>query len=142
MNIDRRLKELLNVILDEVRQNPAFAERVTAVLGDAIGSQRGKTRERAEKSKPFEGTATTRESKRGNRRATALVDPIREIERGEHHLRNRLAPLDLEQLRDVVAEYRMDPNKLVMKWKDRERVVDHILSTSISRGRKGDAFRA
>jgi hypothetical protein len=75
-------------------------------------------------------------------RATALIDPIREIEHGEHHLRDRLAPLDLEQLRDVVAEYRMDPNKLVMKWKDRERVIDHILSTSISRGRKGDAFRA
>jgi hypothetical protein len=133
MNIDRRLKELLNVILDEVRQNPTFAERVTAVLGDAVGSRRGKTRERAEKSKSFEGAAPTREPKRGNRRASALVDPVREIEHGDHHLRDRLAALDLEQLRDVVAEYRMDPNKLVMKWKDRERVVDHILSTSISR---------
>ena len=142
MNTDRRLKELLNIILDEVRQNPAFAARVTAALGDAVGSQRGKTRERAEKSQSLEGTAATRELKRGNRRASALVDPIREIEHGEHHLRDRLAALDLEQLRDVVAEYRMDPNKLVMKWKDRERVVDHILSTSISRGRKGDAFRA
>jgi hypothetical protein len=52
------------------------------------------------------------------------------------------ASLDLEQLRDVVAEYRMDPNKLVMKWKDRERVIEHIATTAASRGRKGDAFRA
>ena len=55
---------------------------------------------------------------------------------------DRLAALNLEQLRDVVAEYGMDPNKLVMKWKDRERVVDHIVTTSASRARKGDAFRA
>jgi hypothetical protein len=140
MGIDRRLKELLNVIIEEVRQNSAFAERLTAVLGDAGGSRREKTRERAGKIKSVE--VAPGEPKRGNRRAPALVDPISEIEQGEGHLRDRLAALELEQLRDVVAEYRMDPNKLVMKWKDRERVIDHILTTSISRGRKGDAFRA
>jgi hypothetical protein len=66
-----------------------------------------------------------------------LVDPITEIEQGERHLQERLAALDLEQLRDVVAEYRMDPNKLVMKWNDRARIIDQILTTSINRGRQG-----
>lgn len=80
--------------------------------------------------------------RRGNRRAAALVHPLTEIAQGEANLRARLAALDLEQLRDVVAEYGMDPNRLVMKWKDRERVVDHILATAVSRARKGDAFRA
>jgi hypothetical protein len=79
--------------------------------------------------------------KRGNRRTPATVDPVAEIQKGEQCLRDLLAPLDLEQLRDVVAEYRMDPNKLVMKWHDRARVVDHIVETAAVRNKKGDAFR-
>src|SRR5262249_40895852 len=80
--------------------------------------------------------------KRGNRRHPSVVDPTAEINRGEAHLRDLLAPLDLEQLRDVVADHRMDPNKLVLKWKDRNRVIDHILETAAARTKKGDAFRA
>ena len=41
-----------------------------------------------------------------------------------------------------MADYRMDPSKLAMKWKDRERVIDHIVATAVERGQKGDAFRA
>jgi hypothetical protein len=142
MNVDRRLRDLLNVILDEARQNPAFADRLGGVLGDEAASQRNKPGERVTKSASLAGLARGSAVKRGNRRAPALVHPITEFEHGEVHLRNRLAALELEQLRDVVAEYGMDPNKLVMKWKDRERVVDHIVTTSASRARKGDAFRA
>jgi hypothetical protein len=57
-------------------------------------------------------------------------------------LAGRLAALDLEQLRDVVAFYGMDPRRLVMKWKTTERVVAHIVETVQTRSRKGDAFRA
>jgi hypothetical protein len=81
-------------------------------------------------------------TKRGNRRTPALFDPIGEGELGEARLREKLGGLDLEQLRDVVADFRMDPNKLVMKWKDREKVIDHIVLTSMTRRQKGDAFRA
>jgi hypothetical protein len=143
MNVERRLRELLNVVLEEVRHNPTFAERLAGVLGAATGSPRVQGQERVIRSKASEKTAPgARGAKRGNRRALALVDPITEIEQGENHLRARLGALDLEQLRDVLAEYRMDPNKLVMKWKDRERVIDHIITTSVTRERKGDAFRA
>lgn len=143
MNVERRLKELLKVVLEEVRQNPAFGERLAGVLNDASRSPQVRGQEQVTRSKALEKTAPSGGvAKRGNRRAAALVDPVSEIEEGENQLRIRLAALNLEQLRDVVAEYRMDPNKLVMKWKDRERVIDHIVTTSINRGRKGDAFRA
>jgi hypothetical protein len=60
---------------------------------------------------------------------------------GRDNLRNALAPLDLERLKDIVAQFGMDPSKLVMKWKDRDRVAEHIVETSITRATKGDAFR-
>jgi hypothetical protein len=36
----------------------------------------------------------------------------------------------------------MDPRRLVMRWKDVERVQAHIVATTVQRSRKGDAFRA
>jgi len=35
----------------------------------------------------------------------------------------------------------MDPGKLVMKWKDRDRVIDRIVEIAGRRATKGDAFR-
>jgi hypothetical protein len=36
----------------------------------------------------------------------------------------------------------MDRTKLAMKWKDKPRLVELIVSTVESRAQKGDAFRA
>ena len=139
MDLDRYLKELFDIIRDEARHNPGFAERLGAALAGP-GAPRG--HRAALGADAGDVSAPAKEIKRGNRRAQAAIDPITEIQQGEVRLREVLASLDLEQLRDVVAEYRMDPNKLVMKWKDRERVIEHIVTTAASRGRKGDAFRA
>lgn len=80
--------------------------------------------------------------KRTGRRAPATLDPFALLaDRGEEHLTERLADLDLEELRDIVAQFGMDPRRLVMKWKDAQRVRDHIVSTTVQRSRKGDAFR-
>ena len=138
---ERRLKALMDVVISEMRANPAFAERVGAVLDPApsepAAQKARESRPRAPRPPAAEGAA-----KRGNRRAASLVDPLTVIQSGQQQLRNQLAPLDLEQLRDVMADYRMDPSKLAMKWKDRERVIDHIVATAVERGQKGDAFRA
>ena len=47
-----------------------------------------------------------------------------------------------KELKDIVADYGMDPSKLAMKWKDRDRVIKLIIDTSQRRASKGDAFRA
>jgi len=56
-------------------------------------------------------------------------------------LRSALEKLSLNQLRDIVAEYGMDPGRLVMKWMAPERVIDRIVEISSARAHKGDAFR-
>jgi hypothetical protein len=70
-----------------------------------------------------------------------VIDPIELGRQGEAILRTRLNELDIEQLRDIVAQYGMDPGKLVMKWKDATRIIDRIIEVSLSRATKGDAFR-
>lgn len=80
--------------------------------------------------------------KRTGRRAPATLDPFKILaDSGEHILATRLAGLDLEELRDIVAQFGMDPRRLVMKWKDAQRVREHIVATTAQRSRKGDAFR-
>jgi hypothetical protein len=81
--------------------------------------------------------------KRTGRRAPAKLDPFKILaESGEHALTARLAELNQEELRDIVAQYGMDPRRLVMRWKDSERLREHIVVTTVQRSRKGDAFRA
>jgi hypothetical protein len=63
-------------------------------------------------------------------------------EQGEATLRERLTELDLEQLRDIIAEHGMDTDRLAMKWRDRSRVVDRIVERVVDRAAKGDAFRS
>jgi hypothetical protein len=57
-------------------------------------------------------------------------------------LRLDLSALNIEQLKDVVAQHGMDPGKLVMKWKDPARIIDRIVELAMARSTKGDAFRA
>jgi len=61
---------------------------------------------------------------------------------GEEMLVSQLTELDIEHLRDIVSQFGMDPRRLVMKWKEPQRVREHIVATTVQRSRKGDAFRA
>ncbi len=79
--------------------------------------------------------------KKGGGRTPSVFDPVAVYQEGDEILRQRLAALDLEQLRDIVAEYGMDPGKLVLKWKTTERVIEHIVETAAARTKKGEAFR-
>ena len=44
-------------------------------------------------------------------------------------------------IKDIIAEYGMDQSKLAMKWKDKDRLIKHIIETSERRVTKGNAFR-
>lgn len=134
MTLKRTLSALVNVIVDEAARNPDFNSRIEAALGVA----------RPVPPPPAKTSAVKQqdEKRKGGRRTPAVLDPIDLARHGEAELRNRLAALDLEKLLDVVAQYGMDPGKLVMKWKDRERVIDRIVEVAQGRATKGDAFRA
>jgi hypothetical protein len=129
MNIATKLSRLFAVVAKEAKSNPQFAER----LAHAIGEPSSATQRPA-------GDAG--KSVR-HRRSPATIEPFEDYRKaGEPLLRHRLGSLDLEQLRDIIAQFGMDRSKLAMKWKDRERVVDFIVSTVAQRARKGDVFRS
>ena len=131
MKVRRKLLELAKVIADQAERDPEFARRVGEVLG---------MEERPSRNKATSATAPTGRPK--HRRPPAALDPIAIAREGEDALGSRRNQLSLDQLRDIVADYGMDPGKLVMKWKSSERVIDRIVEISMSRAQKGDAFRA
>jgi hypothetical protein len=80
--------------------------------------------------------------RRPGRRAPGPLDPFEVYaERGEDGLRAALRELELEQLRDIVAEHGMDHDRLAMKWKDPARVIDRVMDKVAARTAKGSAFR-
>ncbi len=132
MKLRNILANIANIVADEAEQNEQFRERLEHALGSP----------KAERdSNPYQSSSEVN-GRRGGRRTPAVLDPIEIAVVGESSLRSRLHDLSLDQLRDVVAQYRMDPGKLVMKWKDPHRVIDRIVEMSLARAAKGDAFRA
>ena len=128
MTIEETLSALAKVIADEAERNEEFRRRIQEALAPKLAT----TRRTAAVRKPV---------RKGGRRTPAVLDPVEVARQGEDTLRSSLATLELEQLLDIVAQYGMDPGKLVMKWKTPERVIDRIVEISLSRATKGDAFR-
>lgn len=124
MKLRIALEGLVRAIIEEAEQNPEFARRVERCLG------------LDETPTPFDRKPVGR----GKRRTPAILDPIEIARQGEEVLRERLAVLSLEQLKDVVADYGMDAGKLVMKWKTPERIINRIVEFSLARAVKGDVF--
>jgi hypothetical protein len=125
MTLKKALNDFVRVVVEEAERNPGFAQRVE----EALGLQ-------PKPAKP----AKVNTSRPANRRAAAALDPVQLVRQGESELRARLAELDIEQLKDIVADYGMDPAKLVMKWKDSQRIIDRITELAIGRVRKGESF--
>jgi len=130
MTLKRKLSAFVDAVITEAERNDRFRHEIEQALGTetaAIGRNGSPAREGRRK---------------GGRRSAAIVDPVDLARQGEALLRERLSKLDLEQLRDVVAQHGMDPGKLVMKWKDQDRVIERIVEMSLARATKGDAFRS
>ncbi len=131
MTLKKSLRAAVKVILEEADRNPEFSVRLEEALG--IGKKTPATMKKA--ASHAAGTP-----KRGNRRTPAALDPVELARQGEDVVRSRLAELDIEQLKDIVADYGMDPGKLVMKWKMPEKIINRIVEISLGRAKKGDAF--
>lgn len=129
MKVRSKLLALARAIADECDRNAPFRKSVEEALG---------TKQRSENRTP---TTASKAVSRPHRRAAAVLDPVSLAKSSEYELRRRLGELHIEQLKDIVAQYGMDPSKLVMKWKDSKRISDHIIETSMTRATKGDAFR-
>ena len=133
MSLRTLLLDFVEAVSDEAEMNPEFAERLQRVFDQS--SARTIARIASAKRKP------SRSSRPANRRPPAILDPVALAERGDDVLRNELEPLTLDQLKDIVADYGMDHDRLAMKWRTQQRLIDRIVEVSISRAHKGDAFR-
>jgi len=130
-----RLAALFEAIVQEAEGNRAFAQRLERALSAVA-------RTGVRKSAGTDGADPKQDrARRSNRRAKAALDPFEAFEKGEEQLRAALEALDIEQLKDVVAEHGMDRSRLALKWKSPERLIDLIVSTVKSRASKGSAFR-
>jgi hypothetical protein len=124
-----RLEAVLEAIAAEARRRPSFLRSLELAL------DLPKVRKRTPSPK-------SSASPRPHRRAAAALDPFRVLrDEGADALRAQLADLTLDQLRDVVAQYRIEPYALAMKWKTPNRLVELIADTIVQRSRKGEAFR-
>lgn len=118
-----RLQAVFGEILDEADSNPAFAKRLARAFDRPSEARR-----------PPAG-------KRPGRRGASPFDPFEVYSSGEDELRTRLSALRVDELKDMISEHGLDRSRLAMKWKSAERLIDLILETVVTRGRKGDAFR-
>jgi hypothetical protein len=129
MTLKTMLTAMVSAITEEAERNKHFK----ASLERALGLHTSTATPRI----PTEGET----QKKGGRRTPAVLDPVEFARQGEEALRAEMKRLSLDQLRDIVAQYGMDPGKLVMKWKDSDRVVERIVELALARATKGDAFR-
>lgn len=119
-NPEKKLKLLLNCVIEEMKINQEFATKIDAILMEGV-------------------TVTPVKPKKS--RNPAIINPLELLEKDESLLLAQLKELTLEQLKDIVAEYGMDNSKLAIKWKSAERLINLIVDTSRRRCTKGDAFR-
>lgn len=157
MTIRRSLSKLVNVVIQEAERNPDFEAKLRDALcltknhsvttdinqkgENEFHSERGGSQTATGKVDPQSSIGTHERKRPSNRRPPAVIDPVQLARESETTLRNALEQLNLEQLRDIVADYGMDTGKLVMKWRTTDRIINRIIEVSLLRAEKGDAFR-
>lgn len=124
--LKKNMKALFDLIIDEAEKNEEFSESLSRIFNNETPEKKTK--------------GNTGEKRASNRRDKAVLDPIKLAEDSELTA-DMLSHLTEKELKDIVADYGMDPSKLAMKWSDKERLIQLILDTSFRRASKGDAFR-
>ena len=119
-DIARRVADILRVLAAKVEASPQLLDDLGLTLGDLpMKSKARRTREAVKTPDVFAIFA----------------------QGGEEALRATLAPLDLRVLRELVSQHGLDPSKLAVKWRDRERLVQLIMERVVARSEKGKAFK-
>jgi hypothetical protein len=128
VDLTTRLLRLTAVVAKEAAARPSFAKALLRAMSPPV-------------SKEVRGD-TEPSDRASGRRAAPVFDPfVIHRQDGPEVLRQRLEGLSVEQLKDLIAEHGMDRDKLAMKWKTPDRLIERITTTVNSRAQKGDVFR-
>ncbi len=153
------LVALVRVVADEAARTPRFAKALSAVLtpdadprpegthatgplraARVAGAQDGSL-PRTDAAPPRPSPPGKSPARRG-KRAAGLFDPfVIYRDGGESGLREKLETLDVEALKDIIAEHAMDYDKLAMRWRTPSKLRDRIVERVKALTTKGDAFR-
>lgn len=114
------LHSVLDAVVDEAENNEDFASKL----------------ERA-----FTGNPSSKIKKeRVRRRQKPVLIPLDMIE-DMNALDAKLHTLSVDQLKDIVSVYSMDPSRRALQWRKPDRLIALILEVSQKRLAKGNAFR-
>jgi hypothetical protein len=106
----QRLEQVFAAILAQIRQDPAFAQRVRSALEGAASAAPTASEPAPSHGPPPVGTRLPAPPPAPPKRQKALIDPFALYDTGwDAMLREHLERLDVEQLRDVIHQYRLDP---------------------------------
>jgi hypothetical protein len=132
----RQLDRLFAAIASEAANNPDFAAEVTAAFQDTSPPKSRQARATSNSPKSATGRA------RAGRRPPGPFDPHEvHAAEGGAALRSRLDGCTVDELKNIIAQHGMDHDRLAMKWKTPERLIERIVSTVESQAEKGNAFR-
>lgn len=139
------LAGLAAVVAEEAVQNAGFRARLSEVLVADRAESLEMVADAAPPppAVPVAASVAPKATPRRGRRAPGPWDPYGVYaDVGEAGLRDRLGELELEQLRDIIAEHGMNNDGLAMRWKKADKVVNRIVERVVDRAAKGDAFRS
>jgi hypothetical protein len=142
-----KLQQLLAVVAAQAAADAEFADALADALAERFdrvtpaATRRPSPVQAGARSRPG-GPPRSERRNVGGRRPPGPFDPYEAYGDGEETLRRALDPCDVDQLKDIIAEHGMDHDRLALKWKTPERLIERIVETVAARARKGDAFRS
>lgn len=122
INSEKVLKDIFSLIIMEAKHNVEFSNKLDCIL----------TNIHEEK---IEGKAIKRKKDK------PLFNPYDLIEKGEDEFRKELFTLNINQLKDIISGYDLDPTKKTSRWRKEEKFIEHIIEMTTKRVNKGSAFR-
>lgn len=125
MEMEKLLKEFCEVIIEEINKNEEFSNKVKKILVENIKIEKDKLKKK----------------KKVLSEKDILINPYEILLEGTEVLENKISKLELQDLKNIVEYYSMDPSKSFKRWRKKERFINLILEVSILRANKGNAFR-
>ena len=119
--MEKKLKDLFKVILEEVECNEEFKNKIYKVLE--------------------EGNNNAKRPRKRNLIIKPKLNPLEVILEGERILMDKLLTLEISDLKDIIKFYEMDNTNSSSRWRKKERLVNYIVDVSKSRISRGNAFR-
>lgn len=125
------LSRLTAIVIEESAHNPDFAAKIQFVFASFSDCPATE--------KP--STEASDEKKRRNRRDPAVLNPFDMIPNDETKLVECLNGLTVEELKDIIAQFGLDPTNRSLQWRKKERLIQGILEATHRKVAKGNAFR-